>query len=338
MFRKQPCFTLVRNHFLRGPDEARTRLGCAPIVRARRFGFQYRPKCQWSDQGMKRVLLAARSTRIGLSPYRNMQALRSTFEQICRYRELLRELVDRDLSASHAQHGFGGLWVYVHPLVVVGTYLLIFGFVLGSKITVAGDFPGDYPGYILAGLVPWLMMQAAIVRGPSALISSANLVKQVVFPIEVLPIAGVIAATIPQLPALGLVMVYKLLVGGLGWLVIFLPVVLVIHFILAVGLSFALAAVTPFFRDLREIVTVFTSVVMYMMPTVYLPDWMPHILRPIIYLNPFSYLVWVYQDVLFFGTFRHPFAWLVTLVFALLALGLGYRTFEKLKPYYGNVL
>ena len=315
---------------------------------------------------MSRILSAARSTRIGLSPTRNLQALWNTFKQIYRYRELLSEMVHRDLSASHARHGFGGIWVYLHPLVIVGTYLLVFGFVLGSKIAVTGEFPGDYPGYVLAGLVPWLMMQAAIVRGPGALISSANLVKQVVFPIEVLPVASVIAATIPHLPSLGLVMVYKLFVGGLGWIVILLPAVFVIHFVLAIGLSFALAAVTPFFRDLpavfvmhfilaiglsfalaaitpffrdlRELVVVFTSVVMYLMPTVYLPDWMPRILRPIIYLNPFSYVVWVYQDVLFFGTFRHPYAWLVMLVFALLALGLGYRTFEKLKPYYGNVL
>lgn len=287
---------------------------------------------------MNRVFWAARSARLGLSPYRNMRALWNTFEQIYRYRELLQEMVHRDLSSTHARHGFGGIWVYVHPLVVAGTYLLVFGFVLGSKITVTGDFPGDYPGYILAGLVPWLMMQAAIVRGPNALIASANLVKQVVFPVEILPIASVIAATIPHLPSLGLVMAYKLFTGGLGWTVILLPAVFAIHFILAIGLSFALAAITPFFRDVREIVTVFTSVVMYMMPTVYLPDWMPHVLRPIIYLNPFSYLVWVYQDVLFFGTFRHPSAWLVTLAFALLALGLGYRIFEKLKPYYGNAL
>jgi lipopolysaccharide transport system permease protein len=287
---------------------------------------------------MNRFFLAARSTGAGLSPTRNVRALWVTFQQIYRYRELLREMVHRDLSAAHARHGFGGIWVYLHPLVIVGTYLLVFGFVLGSKIAVTGEFPGDYPGYILAGLVPWLMMQAAIVRGPGALISSANLVKQVVFPIEILPIASVIAATVPHLPSLGVVMVYKLLVGGLGWIVTLLPVVFAIHFILAIGLSFALAAITPFFRDLREIVIVFMSVVMYLMPTVYLPDWMPRILRPIIYLNPFSYVVWVYQDVLFFGSFRHPYAWLVMLLFALLALGLGYRTFEKLKPYYGNAL
>lgn len=287
---------------------------------------------------MNRIFSAAKSAGSGLSPYRNTQALGKTFGQVYRYRELLKEMVQRDLSVSHARHGFGGVWVYVHPLVIVGTYLLVFGFVLGNKIAITGEFPGDYPGYVLAGLVPWLIMQGAIVRAPNALIASANLVKQVVFPIEVLPVAGVIAATIPHLPSLVLVMVYKLFVGGLGWISILLPVVFAIHFVLAVGLSFALAAITPFFRDLREIVTVFTSIVMYMMPTVYLPDWMPRVLQPIIYLNPFSYLVWVYQDVLFFGAFRHPYAWLVTLLFAVLALGLGYRTFEKLKPYYGNAL
>jgi lipopolysaccharide transport system permease protein len=287
---------------------------------------------------MKRVLLVARSTGTGLSPSRNARALWDTLLQIYKYRELLSEMVHRELSAAHARHGFGGIWVYAHPLVIVGTYLLIFGFVLGNKIAITGEFPGDYPGYILAGLVPWLMMQAAILRGPGALISSANLVNQVVFPIEVLPISSVIAATIPHLPSLGLVIAYKLFVGGLGWIVIFLPAVLVTHFILAIGLNFALAAITPFFRDLREIVTVFMSVAMYMMPTVYLPDWVPHVLRPLIYLNPFSYVVWVYQDVLFFGTFRHPYAWLVMLLCAVLALGLGYRTFEKLKPYYGNAL
>jgi hypothetical protein len=51
-------------------------------------------------------------------------------------------MVHRDLSASHARHGFGGIWVYLHPLVIVGTYLLVFGFVLGSKIAVAAGHGG----------------------------------------------------------------------------------------------------------------------------------------------------------------------------------------------------
>ncbi|HMM88264.1 ABC transporter permease [Bradyrhizobium sp.] len=264
--------------------------------------------------------------------------MRATIDSVVRYRELLREMVVRDMNSAHALHRLGWIWIFVHPLVMVATYLLIFGFVLGTKIAVSGEFPGDFPGYILAGLVPWLMMQAAIVRAPSALIGNANLVKQVVFPIEVLPITTTIASTIPHLPAIVLVILYKLVVGGLSWGFLLLPAAFALHLSLALGLSFALAALTPFFRDLREIVTVFTSVVMYLMPTVYLPDWMPPVLRPIIYLNPFSYLIWVYQDVLFFGAIRHPFAWVVTVLLALLVLGIGYRAFERLKPYYGNVL
>jgi lipopolysaccharide transport system permease protein len=287
---------------------------------------------------MNRFFPAIRWVRIGLSPHRNSQALWTSFEQIVRYRELLRELVDRDLSASHARHGLGTWWVYVHPLVVVGIYLLIFGFVLGSRLSITGDFPGDFPAYIMAGLVPWLIMQAALVRGPGALVGNANLVKQVVFPIEVLPIAATISATIPYLPALALAILYKTYVGGLNWMLLLLPLVMALHVILAIGLSFALSAVTAFFRDMREIITVFTSIAMYLMPVVYLPDWMPKVLRPLIYSNPFSYLIWVYQDVLFFGSLRHPYAWAVTLLMVSLSLGLGYRTFERLKPYYGNAL
>jgi lipopolysaccharide transport system permease protein len=287
---------------------------------------------------MSRVGLTTRSAKIGLSPSRNVRAVWATIDSVFRYRELLREMVGRELNAAHALHGLGWIWIYVHPLVMVGTYLLIFGFVLGTRITVSGEFPGDYPGYILAGLVPWLMMQAAIIRGPNALILNANLVKQVVFPIEVLPITTTIASTIPHLPALVLVILYNFFVGGLNWAVLLLPCVMVLHLFLALGLSFALAAITPFFRDLRDIVTVFTSVVMYLMPTLYLPDWMPRALQPIIYINPFSYFVWVYQDVLFFGAIRHPYAWVVTALWALFTLGLGFRTFERLKPYYGNVL
>src|SRR5579871_6295626 len=182
-----------------------------------------------------RVGLTARSAKVGLSPARNVRAVWTTIASVFRYRELLREMVGRELSAAHALHGFGWVWIYVHPLVMVATYLLIFGFVLGTKIAVSGEFPGDYPGYILAGLVPWLIMQAAIVKAPSALITNANLVKQVVFPIEVLPITTTIAATIPHLPALVLVILYKLFVGGLSSTFLLFPLVVVLHLFIALG-------------------------------------------------------------------------------------------------------
>jgi lipopolysaccharide transport system permease protein len=83
---------------------------------------------------------------------------------------------------------------------------------------------------------------------------------------------------------------------------------------------------------------VFCLVNVYLMPVFYLPEWLPGAAYPLIYLNPFSYLVWCYQDVWFFGRLEHPGAWPVFVAGSLIACYGGYRVFQKLKPYFGNVL
>lgn len=274
-----------------------------------------------------------------LSPIRLATALRDVIATGWRMRELITELTRRELGASHAGHGFGGAWVYINPLVIIGVYLLIFGFVIGSKIAVTETFPGDYPSYIAIGLVAWLGVQSALVRATGALTGNSNLVKQVVFPIEVLPIASAFASLWPFVPTLGLVLVYKLVFGGgLPLTTLLLPFVLLMQVALCVGLAFVLASLTCFMRDLREFVGLFCLIAMYITPAVYLPEWVPLAFQPLLYLNPFSYLTWVYQDTLFFGAINHPWSWLILLLMAVFSLAGGYRLFKKLKPYYGNVL
>ncbi len=274
-----------------------------------------------------------------LSPLRTVQALRDVLATGWRMRELILELTRRELGASHVGHGFGSAWVYINPLVIIGIYLLIFGFVIGSKIAITDTFPGDYPSYIAIGLMAWLGVQAALIRSTGALTGNSNLVKQVVFPIEVLPIASAFAALWPFMPTLGMVVAYKLVFGGgLPLTTILLPLVLVMQVALSIGLAFMLAALTCFVRDLREFVGVFCMVAMYITPAVYLPEWVPIPFQPLLYMNPFSYLTWVYQDTLFFGAILHPWSWAILLVMSVLSLAGGYRLFKKLKPYYGNVL
>ena len=265
--------------------------------------------------------------------------LSALFDRLWQRRELLVQLTWREMSAGHTGHRLGLLWLVIHPFVLVCIYLFVFGFVFGGQLKAADQFPGNYPSYLLIGLVPWLAMQAAIIRSTTALISNANLVKQVVFPIEVLPIASALAASLPYIPAFVLVLLYRALnVGGFDWALVLLPVVMLLHLVIAVGLGFALSAVTTFLRDLKEVISVLCTIAMSLSPAVYLPDWAPAPLRPLIYVNPFSYLTWVYQDVLFFGQVAHPWAWVITAALAAISLSVGYRLFARLKPYYGNVL
>jgi lipopolysaccharide transport system permease protein len=217
--------------------------------------------------------------------------------------------------------------------------MLVFGTVLGTRLSVTADIPGDYTSYILVGLVPWFFTAYLLGRGPSVFTSNSNLVKQVVFPIEILPAAAVIVSCIIYAPTFLLFLIYKLtLGGGLPLSALLAPVTLGLHALLALGVTMALAVLTPFLKDIREIVTVYSGISMYFTPAVYLPDWVPAILRPIIYLNPFSYVVWVYQDTFFFSTIAHPFAWIVLALLAFGAFFGGLFLMDRLKPYLGNVI
>lgn len=256
-----------------------------------------------------------------------------------RNRSLVRELTLRDLKGGHAGHGLGATWLFVQPLVVVATFMLIFGVVIGARMAVSVTFPGDYTSYLLTGLVPWLLTANALGRSTTAFSSNANLVKQVIFPIEVLPVASTIACFLIFLPSVTLMLGYKLVMGGgLQPLALLLPLVMGLHFVLILGLMLALSVITPFLRDLREIVTVYTAISMYFTPAIYLPDWVPEKLRLFLYLNPFSYVVWVYQDVLFFGDIRHGFAWVVFGGMAVGAFLGGLVLFRRIRPFLGNVL
>ncbi|MGL4727475.1 MAG: ABC transporter permease [Bosea sp. (in: a-proteobacteria)] len=252
---------------------------------------------------------------------------------------LVREMALRDIKGGHAGHGLGSLWIYIQPIVVVATFMLIFGVVIGTKMAVTSTFPGDYTSYILVGLTPWLLMSNALGRATNAFITNANLVKQVVFPVETLPVATIVACFLIYVPTFILMVGYKaLLGGGLGWLALALPLVLLMHALLCVGLTLLLSVTTPFLRDIREFVTIYMSVSMYFTPAIYLPDWVPSLVRPILYLNPFSYVVWVYQDVLFFGAIRHGFAWIVFAAMSIAIFLAGLVVFRRVKPYLGNVL
>lgn len=257
---------------------------------------------------------------------------------VIRNRELIRELVRRDLKGGHAGHGLGSAWVYLQPLFVVATFMVIFGVVLGSRLGVPSALPGDYTGYILAGLVPWLMTANALSRAPTVFTANSNLVKQVIFPIETLPASSAIACVLSFAPSYIVLLCYLVLTGTVSLLWLLLPAVIALHVLLIVGLMLTLSVVTPFLRDIRELVTVYTAISLYVTPAIYLPEWVPNALKPVLYANPFSYVVWVYQDLLIFGAIVHPWAWVVFAGLAAVSFVVGLFVFRQAKRYLGNVL
>jgi lipopolysaccharide transport system permease protein len=245
-----------------------------------------------------------------------------------------REITDRYLGQV-----FGAFWAIGHPLVLMGVYIFIFVVVFKVKIGGTREMPLDYTTYLLSGLIPWMGFQESMNKGSTVIISNASLVKQVVFPIEILPVKGVIASLISMVISLVLLVLYVLATNrSLPWTYILIPLLVFLQALAMIGLSYVLSSVGAFLRDIKDFVQVFSIVGLYLMPIFYLPKFVPAIFRPILYINPFSYLIWCYQDALYYGRFEHWWAWLV---FPVLSIGMfygGYRVFRKLKVILGNVL
>jgi lipopolysaccharide transport system permease protein len=229
------------------------------------------------------------------------------------------------------------MWSIGHPLALMAVYIFMFAVVF--KVQVGTTSPLDYPTYLLAGMIPWLAFQESMAKSTTVMITNASLVKQVVFPLEVLPAKGVIATVVTQLVFLSAFLAYIVLrFGVVSPMLGLLPVLIIVQAIAMMGVSYALSAIGVFLRDTKDLVQVFLVVGAYLIPAFYLPSFVPEQLRILLYINPFSYLIWCYQDVLYFGRFEHPWAWPVFFTLSIATFAGGFLIFRRLRTLFGNVL
>ncbi len=252
-------------------------------------------------------------------------------------RELIGALIVRELRDRHAGQMLGVLWAYGHPLIMMLLYTVLFAYVFPARFGSSAAMT-DYSVSVLAGIISWLAFQDVLSRAPSVMLAHASLVKQIVFPLEVLPVKAALGGAIPYSVGLGFVIVYAALHGTLAWSAALLPLVILCQLVAMVGVTFMLSALGVFVRDLRDIVGVFCTINLFAQPILYNPFAVPHALHWVFVLNPFSYLVWCWQDALFYGGPRHPIAWIALPLGSAAALALGWHVFERLRHQFGDAL
>jgi lipopolysaccharide transport system permease protein len=252
-------------------------------------------------------------------------------------RELIGELVRHELRNRHAGQMLGVAWAYGHPLILMLIYTMLFAYVFPARFG-AGAAVTDYSVNIFAGLVSWLAFQDVLARSPSVMIDHASLVKQIVFPTEVLPIQAALASAVSYSIGVVFVIGYAALHGRLSWMILLLPLVIAFQLAAMIGMTFLLSAAGVFFRDLRDIVGVLCTINLFAQPILYNPVSLPHALRWVFIFNPFSYLVWCWQDTVFYGAFQHAAAWVVLPVGSVATLIAGWFVFGRVRHQFGDAL
>lgn len=261
------------------------------------------------------------------------------FQMLYRYRSMILQITKREILLPYAGQIFGGVWPILYPLALMLLYAVVFSFILAPSFGGTEDMPFNYTVFLLSGLIPWVAFQTVLGRASMEITGNANLVKQVVFPLEILPVKGVLAALVAPAISLIFLMGYTFLSSqSIPWTYLLLPLAILLGVIWMLGAAFFLAALGVYFRDAKDFINIFVLMSMYLLPIIYVPGAVPPILRPIVDINPFSSLVLCFRDALYFGRIDHPLSWVVYAVCSIASLYVGYYFFQKLRPFFGNVL
>jgi lipopolysaccharide transport system permease protein len=105
-----------------------------------------------------------------------------------------------------------------------------------------------------------------------------------------------------------------------------------------IGLAYLLALGGTFMRDLKDVLTIFCTAGLYCIPIFYKVEQLPIWAQPIIKSNPFTHLLYCYQDIFVVQALEHPWSWAGVMLSTVLLLNFGYRAFRHSKMLFGNVL
>ena len=232
----------------------------------------------------------------------------------------------------------GLLWALLTPAVMIAVFTFLFAGVFNARF-VAGGTPWDYALYLFCGLLPWAAFQESLQQSAGLVVAHANLVKRVVFPLEVLPVAQVLAALANQLfGTVALLVAALVLRRELHASVLWLPVLLAPQLLLSLGGAWLVASLGVFLRDTAQALALVLMAWMYLTPIIYPEQIVPARFRPWLELNPFTPLVRGYRRVLLEGT-PPDFAGLAYFaVVALCAFALGYWWFARTRKNFADVI
>jgi len=255
---------------------------------------------------------------------------------------LLKILVQRDLEARYKGSVLGNMW----PLLTQLSQLLILTYVFSTVFKIKLSSTGlpssnlSYGLWLFAGLNPWIAFSSGFNQAARSVINQPNLVKKLVFPLELLPLVSVFSAFVES--SVGLI-VLILLVGITAqtvhatlWLI---PLIWLPQLLLTAGLGYLVAGLTVFWRDIPQTLVVLTNLWFYSTPIIYPVSVIPEQWRTwIFFLNPLATITTVYRDLVVVGKVEHGREWCVTLVAAIVIFYLGLKCYQKLRAAFADVL
>ena len=250
------------------------------------------------------------------------------------YRELLKNLVIRDLKVRYKNSFLGILWSLLNPLAMMGVFTVVFTLMMPNNTI------QKFPVFVLCALLPWNFFRDSVMSSVASIVNNSSLIKKVYFPREILPLSVILSNLVNFMLALVVLFAMLILfrVPLTAWAVL-LPLVIFTQLLFVVGLGLILATANVFYRDTAMIMEVVMLAWFFVTPIFWDISILPthrvilgldlNIHRLTYILNPMASLISTYRVILYHGARPAPDFFLRTFVTALVTLIIGYAVFIR---------
>jgi len=265
---------------------------------------------------------------------------REMLGSLWRNKGLIRNLVQREVLGRYKGSVLGIFWSLATPIFMLAVYTFVFRVVFKARWSEGGsDSKTEFAMLLFAGLLVFNLFAECINRAPGLVLANVNYVKKVVFPLEVLPWVAMGSALFHFAVSFCVWLVaYVLLIGVPHWTVVFSPLVIAPFVLFVMGVSWALASLGVFLRDVGQIIGMIVQVLMFMTPIFYPASALPERFQVFMFLNPMTPPIEMMRDVMYWGDIPSMQLWLMGTLASASVAALGFAWFQKTRQGFADVL
>jgi len=262
------------------------------------------------------------------------------FAQAWKNRSLIWQLLKRDVQARYRGSALGILWSLVTPIVMLAIYTFVFQTVFKSRWSdTSGETTLSFAIILFLGLSIHGLLTETLTKSPLLIVTNQNFVKKIVFPLDILSWVTLLSASFTFVISFGLLLALILFeLKTIPFTAILLPIILLPYLLLLLGISWMLAALGVYLRDIQQITGTLATLLLFLSPVFYSTSVLPEKFRVLILLNPLSYVVESSRAVLIYGSLP---SWSGLAIYSLVALVVAYAGnffFRRVKRGFADVL
>ena len=255
------------------------------------------------------------------------------FSNLYKYREFFKTSVFKEFRGKYKKSVLGILWSFLNPLLQIIVYSVVFSFLVRDPSI------SNYTIFLIVGLIPWNFFSNTILQSNASIVTNAGIIKKIYFPREILPIS-IVTSNLFNFFISCIIVLAALFISGIGLSVyaLYFPLILLLQYLLLIGFSLIVSAITVYIRDLEHFMNVLLMLWFYATPVLYNASMIPNKLQTLFKLNPMYHIISAYRDILYYQQSPNFKSLLILLGICVLVIIIGYSIFKKLEKRFAEEL